>query len=116
LSKKSWLIRNSAPASTFSRRKAMSASADAASGWISGWQEAPMPNRADASRPRMKAASSAELRRPPGGDWKSGSPRGGSPRRARTLSIPASSRRSRIASRPSIVSPTTLRCAIVSIP
>ena len=43
LSKKSWLIRNSAPLSTFSRRNSMSASGEAASWWISGWHEAPIP-------------------------------------------------------------------------
>ena len=64
----------------------------------------------------MKAASSAELVRPPGVGVNEPSPRGGSPRSASTFSIPASAKRERIVSMPSTVSPTMLRWAIVSIP
>ena len=94
----------------------MSAAGDSASGWISGWQEAPMPKSLVAPKLRMKAASSAELLRPPGVGVKLPSPRGGSPRRARMFSMPASAKRFRIVSIPSTVSPTTLRWAIASIP
>src|SRR4051794_37240341 len=64
----------------------------------------------------MKAASSVALDRPPSGARKFGSPRGGSPRRARTFSMPAAAKRSRISINPSRVSPTQLRCAIASSP
>ena len=64
----------------------------------------------------MKAASSAALPSPPSGWTKSLSPRGGSPRSAKTFSIPAASIRSSVAARPSAVSPTQLRWAIISRP
>ena len=64
----------------------------------------------------MNAASSAALPRPPSGWTKSSSPRGGSPRSAKTFSIPAAAIRSSVAARPSVVSPTQLRWAIVSRP
>ncbi len=64
----------------------------------------------------MTEASAAELVSPPGVGSNLPSPRGGSPRSASTLLIPASANRERIASTSSTVAPTTLRWAIVSIP
>src|SRR5215210_1627448 len=64
----------------------------------------------------MKAASSAALPRPPSGWTKSSCPAGGSPRSAKTFSMPASAIRSRVPPRPSAVSPTQLRCAMTSKP
>ena len=84
-----------------------------ASGWTSGKQAPPIVKSQPAE---MNSASSAALPRPPSGWTKSSSPRGGSPRSAKTFSIPASAIRSSVSERPSLVSPTQLRCAIVSSP
>ena len=57
-----------------------------ASGWTSGKQAPPIVKSQPAE---MNSASSAALPRPPSGWTKSSSPRGGSPRSAKTFSIPA---------------------------
>ena len=64
----------------------------------------------------MNPVSSAAEESPSSGGVKSASPRGGSPRRASTLSIPISAKRSRSDRSPSRVSPTQLRWAITSSP
>ena len=64
----------------------------------------------------MKRVRSAALPSPPSGWSKSLCPRGGSPRSAKTFSIPAAAILSSVAESPSVVSPTQLRWAIVSKP
>ncbi len=64
----------------------------------------------------MNSASSAALPSPPSGWTKSSCPRGGSPRSAKTFSMPAAAIWSSVADSPSVVSPTQLRWAIVSNP
>ena len=70
-----------------------------ASGWTSGKQAPPIVKSQPAE---MKAASSAALPSPPSGCSKSSCPRGGSPRSAKTFSIPAAAIRSRVAASPSV--------------
>jgi len=64
----------------------------------------------------MSEISSVEYDRPPGVAVHSVSPRGGSPRSASTLSMPASRISSRTPRSSSTVAPTQVKCAIASIP
>ena len=65
---------------------------------------------------RISSISSREYVRPPSVAVHSACPRGGSPRRASTLSMPASRIVSSISRSSAVVAPTHVKCAIASMP
>ena len=65
---------------------------------------------------RISSISSRECESPPSVGVHVVSPRGGSPRRASTLSMPASRIVSRVSRSWATVAPTHVKCAIPSIP
>ncbi len=80
---------------------------------VSGKQAAPTAKGKSA---RMSSTSSREYSRPPSVLTHSSWPAGGSPRRASTLSIPASRIAPSVSRSSSTVEPTQVKCGIASMP